>query len=71
MENNFVAGTTLCGPLLILGGIWTISLARNPIRNRLRLSVRANKIVTFLVGVIMILFGILVVSSGIIMKPLP
>jgi threonine/homoserine/homoserine lactone efflux protein len=64
MGNDSIPATIMCGCLVILGGIWAIILSRNPIRNRLRLSAKANKIVTFLFGAIIVIFGVLIVWSA-------
>lgn len=78
MENYSGIWTTICGTGFILGGIWALVLSRwNLGKTKLerlgliKLSPKVNKIITYTFGIILIIFGILIVRSGFIVRTIP
>jgi len=78
MENYSSTLTIICGAGFVLGGLWAFLLARWNLGKTkledfglLKLSPRTNKIITILLWIILIIFGILMVRFGITNPTLP
>ena len=78
MENYSSTGTMLCGSSFILCGIWAFVLARGNLGKTklesifiIKLSPKVNKIFTYILGIVFIIYGILLVRFGIINPTLP
>ena len=75
MKNYSSTGTTIMGFIFILCGMWAIiltsNLASRNILHRIKLSAKAKTIISYLLGVLMIIWGIIMVKFGLTVKAIP
>jgi len=76
MENYSIIWTMICGSGFMLVGIWAFVLAHwNLGKTKLerlgliKLSPKVNKIITYIYGIVFVIFGILIVWSA--FRPIP